>query len=289
MIEKRHILLATLGGQPQIVTFTLDRLLRNYPISEVIVIHPNAPLGSRLQRSLKRLSEEFTNDYYHYQEKQYIIHFRSQVLELDGQPIDIIVDDGHADGTLNTIHRLIGDLKRQGYYIHLSLSGGRQMMGLLAMPIATLNFNRNDHIWHIYTPDEIQQAANEGQVMHLDNDHIKLIEVPFVALGAYISPTLSFHRVQEEQREKMETLERSRCIQVVKQAKPSQLKILRAIAKGSHPSQVAKELELTVATVSSHCTTLYVYCREAWDIPRNEQIDYHFLQLKFAEYFQTQE
>ena len=135
MSENPHILVATLGGQPQVVTFTLDLLLQaGYPISEVIVLHPRATAQSRLQRALHRLQAEFAGDYY--QPAQRTIHFHSQILELADQPIDDIVDDDHADGTLNTIHHLIGDLKRQGYRIHLSLSGGRRLMSLLAISVA---------------------------------------------------------------------------------------------------------------------------------------------------------
>src|SRR5256885_12181971 len=50
------------------------------------------------------------------------IPFHSQILGFNGQPIDDIVDDDHADGTLDTIHHLIGNLKREGYHIHLSVS-----------------------------------------------------------------------------------------------------------------------------------------------------------------------
>lgn len=289
MIEKRHALVAMLGGQPQIVTFTLDLLLRaGYPISEVIVIHPSAPPGSRLRHSLDRLYTEFTDNYY--QAVQRTIHFQSKVLELDDQPIDDILNDVDADGTLNTIHRLIGNLKRQGYHIHLSVSGGRRMMALLAIPVATLNFDRHDHIWHINTPEDTKSIAHEGNIMHAPNADIKLIEGPFVALGAYIySPARSFHVVQEEQREKMEALERFRCAQIVEQTTPAQLKILRTLAEGSNPRQVAERLQLTPATVSSHCTFLYSYCRGVWGIPPDERVDYRFLQAKFAEYFQSEE
>jgi CRISPR-associated protein Csx14 len=54
----KHTLVATLGGQPQIVTFTLDLLLkRGIPISEVVVVHPAA--SPRIQQSLERLNAEF--------------------------------------------------------------------------------------------------------------------------------------------------------------------------------------------------------------------------------------
>jgi CRISPR-associated protein Csx14 len=59
-----HTLLAPLGGQPQIITFTLDLLLRrDFPISEVIVIHPHAA-QKRLQQSLELLNAEFAGDRY---------------------------------------------------------------------------------------------------------------------------------------------------------------------------------------------------------------------------------
>ena len=50
-----HIMVATLGGQPQVVTFTLDELLsQGFPIREVIVLYLSAE-GSRVNRALERL------------------------------------------------------------------------------------------------------------------------------------------------------------------------------------------------------------------------------------------
>src|SRR5713226_6541252 len=118
MPDHPHVLLATLGGQPQIITFTLDLLLQEgYPIAKVIVLHPRAS-HPRLKHSLQLLSAEFTGNFYKLANRT--LHFHSQVLELDGTSIDDINDDTHVDGTLNTIHRLIGDLKRQEYCVHLS-------------------------------------------------------------------------------------------------------------------------------------------------------------------------
>ncbi len=61
--DDRHILLATLGGQPQVVTFTLDLLLeKGFPISDVMVIYPQ-PSQPRLQHSLTCLTREFVGPY----------------------------------------------------------------------------------------------------------------------------------------------------------------------------------------------------------------------------------
>jgi len=143
MLDHPHVLVATLGGQPQIVTFTLDLLLqRGFPIRDVFVIHPLTGSQPRLQHALACLQAEFCGNYY--QAAQRTIHFYSCVLELDNSPIDDISDDAHTDGTLNTIHQLSGDLKRQGYRIHLSISSGRRLMALLAISDTSFTFDRAD-------------------------------------------------------------------------------------------------------------------------------------------------
>ncbi len=72
----KHTLVATLGGQPQIVTFTLDLLLkRGIPIYEVIVVHPAA--SPYIQQSLERLNAEFVGDRYIFEGRSLTIHLRA--------------------------------------------------------------------------------------------------------------------------------------------------------------------------------------------------------------------
>lgn len=290
MSDHPHVLVATLGGQPQIVTFTLDLLLQNnFPIREVIVLHPRAGSSSRLARALLLLNAEFASG--HYPGASHPIRFHSRTLELDGQIIDDITDDTHADGTLDTIHRLLGDLKRQGYHIHLSISGGRRLMALLAISVAALNFDRYDRIWHLYTPETLRERVDEGRTMHLEaNAGIKLIQGPFLSLGAYIAnPTHSFRSAQAEQRAQLESQEHARCAEVAQQATAAQLKVLRAFARGLRPQQVADELCIALVTVNTHKTVLLSHCHAAWNIPDQERLDYHFLVAKFGAYFQSDE
>lgn len=289
MPEHRHILLATLGGQPQIVTFTLDLLLQvPYPISSVIVLHPEAS-QTRLRHALEFLRAEFPGNYYKAANRT--IHFQSQVLELDGTSLDDIRENAHVDGTLNTIHRLIGDLKRQECHIHLSVSGGRRLMSLLAVSVASFNFDHHDHIWHLYTPEAIKKEANEGKIMHMPDDvGIKLLHSPFPSLGAYVyNPLQSFRNAQETDRLQREAQEHLCCTQVEKQATPAQRKVLQAFAKGLRPPQVAAELTIAQVTVNTHKTALLDYCHSAWNIPLHERLDYHFLRAKFASYFHNDE
>ncbi len=289
MPEHKHILVATLGGQPQIVTFTLDLLLQvPYPISEVIVLHPKAS-RPRLQQALERVRAEFVDNYYATARRA--IHFRSQVLELDGATLDDISDNMHVDGTLNTIHHLLGNLKRQEYRIHLSVSGGRRLMSLLAISVASFNFDHHDHIWHLYTPDSIKEQADEGKLMHVPADAgVKLLRSPFPSLGAYVfNPLQSFRNAQETERMQREGQERACCKEVETQATPAQRKVLQAFAKGLRPPQVAAELGIAQVTVNTHKSALLDYCHTAWNVPLDERLDYHFLRAKFASYFQSDE
>jgi len=288
LLEQKHILLATLGGQPQVVTFTLDLLLARYPITNVIALHPKAT-QERLQHSLACLQKEFVGDIYSNTGRA--IHFRSQTLSYKGRPLDDIVDDMHADGVLDTIHQLIGELKRQDYCIHLSVSGGRRLIALLATSVAALNFDRHDHIWHIYTPDELQEQASNGKIMHIPQDAgVKLIQGPFLSLGSYIyHPSSSFRTAQHERRTQMDAQDHTACHAVFNEATSSQRKVLQGFARGLRPQQVAHELDISLATVHSHKTVLLRLCINAWNIPPQERLDYHFLQVKFASFIEDDE
>ena len=287
-----HTLLATLGGQPQVVTFTLDLLLqRGFSISEVIVVHPEASYP-RLQHSLDCLNAEFVGD--RYQVSGQTIHLRSHVLHLDDEPLDDIVDEVSADGTLNTIHQLIRSLKRQHRCIHLSITGGRRLMSSIATEAALLNFTHSDHIWHIYTPDAIQAQANAGALMHVSpRDGVHLIERHFVPWGTYFSDLPQTISTAQEairfQKSKVDAQEQARCDQVVNQATDRQLEVLRAFAKELSPQEVANHLCLSVKTVDTHKTVLLGLCRNAWNKGPNESLDYHFLQKAFANYFDNDE
>jgi len=295
MQQHTHILLATLGGQPQVVTFTLDLLLQhNVPISEVIVVHPKVSSLPRLHQSLTKLQAEFVGDEYQFRGMTRTMHFRSHVLRLDTVPLDDITDDEHADATLDTLHKLIVDLKRRGSRIHLSITGGRRLIALLAVSVAALHFDRHDAIWHIYTPEPLKEQAKNGALMHVAEDAgVHLIQGPFLSLGAYVSnlsdSSQSFRTVQEERRMQMDAQEHERCTNVVKETTPAQLKVLQAFSSGLRPQDVATRLSIQVSSVSSHTHILFDLCRKAWNIPLKEHMDYHFLQTHFADYFREDE
>lgn len=291
MSDHPHVLIATLGGQPQVVTFTLDLLLQQgFPISEVIVVHP-AATDPRLQHSIGSLNVQFVGDRYHFNEHSYPCPLRKHVLRFNGDPLDDITDGVSATGTFDTIHYLIRDLKQQNRHIHLSVTGGRRLMSLLAISSALLHFHQNiDHIWHLYTPQEIQEQAKAGALMHVaPNAGTHLIELPFVPWGQYfpnllLAPDATAQTVLDAQVAKMDAEQQRRCGEVVRQATSRQREVLRAFAQGLNLQEVSRELNISIRTVDGHKTKLLELCREVWDIDENARLGYHFLYKTFAQF-----
>jgi CRISPR-associated protein Csx14 len=284
----RHTLVATLGGQPQIVTFTLDLLLkRGIPIYEVIVVHPAA--SPYIQQSLERLNAEFVGDRYIFEGRSLTIHLRQQVLTHYDSVIDDIVDETTASGALDTIGELIRSLKQQQRIIHFSISAGRRLMTFLSFSAALLYFETPDELLHLYTPEHVKERVDKSGAMHVaPEDGRRLIEVPFaraaqpfLALMLNRSPSDTIQTQREQQRAE----EQKRCQQVVDALNDRSREVLRAITQGLHPREVAEALHLDSSTISYYAGKIYRECRNAWDVPEDIRVDYHFIQAKFANYF----
>lgn len=282
--QQSATMLATLGGQPQIVTFALDALLvQGITIREVIVIHP-AATTPRLQRAREQLAAEFVGEQYAGRP----CRFRAVPLRGADGPLEDITDQSDAQGALDTIHELIRTLKQQQRCIHACISGGRRMMALLTISAAMLHFDHLDCLWHVYTPDTMSERANEGSLMHAPPDGgVRLIPIPLVPWGVYI-PGLrdltgaSAEALRQRQMAQIETHERQRREQVVASLTIREREVLRAFAEGLTPQQVASRLSITLATVNTHKTRVLDKCRDAWQYPLDEHLTYHFLREKFG-------
>jgi CRISPR-associated protein Csx14 len=292
--EYIHTLVATLGGKPQVVTFTLDLLLQqNIPISEVIVVHLATSQDPRIEHSIQLLKNEFRADRYSNGQP---IHFHQHVLHHNGLPLEEITDEASADDMLNELHELILNLKERHCIVHFSISGGRLLLSLFSMSAAILSFEHEDRMWHIYTPPSLLERAKEGAILHAaPEDGVRLIPVPLALLGEGGRSQLSAARPPEAdplsareiirtQEELAEAEEHRRCDYVINLLTHRQLEVLQAFANGLHPSEVAEQLSISSPTVSTHTTVLLSLCREAWSIKTGERLDYRFVQLKFGRY-----
>lgn len=278
------VMLATLGGQPQVVTFALDALLaRGIGVDEVVVVHP---AGERYRRALRRLAEEFPGD--RYQGRP--CRLRSVVIKRQGQLLPDICSTADVEVVWQAIHGLVGELKEAGVRLHLVLAGGRRLMALMAISAALLHLQHGDRVWHLFTPDDVQERVRDGAVLHVrPEDGVELIEVPLAPLGAYlpgIRPLLaaSPSQIWAWQTRVLDAQDQERCRQVWEQLTPQQRQVLRELAKGHTRQQAAERLSVSVKTIDSHKTVILGLCRQVWGLDEETPVDSRFLERKFAPY-----
>lgn len=283
----RTVLIATLGGQPQVVTFALDALLaRGEKVQEVVVVHLGSP---RYRQAFQQLAWEFPGDRYNGQ----TCHFRGVPVRAEDRVLGDVRTTVDADAVWQTMHSLVRTVKATGAHIHLLPTGGRRMMALLTVSAALLQLDHGDHVWHLYTPHELQEAASGGAIMHASPDGgIELMRVPIAPLGAYFPQIRTLagaspQQVLAEQTRWLGAEDRQRCQAVVGRLSKRQLEVLHAFAEGLAPQLVAARLTISLKTVDSHKTVILAECRNAWSIAEDGRMTYHFLREKFGRYFQV--
>jgi CRISPR-associated protein Csx14 len=61
-----------------------------------------------------------------------------------------------------------------------------------------------------------------------------------------------------------------------------QREVLRLLAAGHTPQQVAEKLSISIKTFSSHNSAILAECRSAWELPEGQWLDYHSIQARFG-------
>ncbi len=278
---------ATVGGQPQVVTFALDDLLaRGEPVTEVVVIHP-APGEPRVQHALGLLNAEFVHGLYHNRP----CRLQHEVIRHGDVPLATIHDEGTAEATWQTVYAVIGRLKQAGVRLHLCVTGGPRMIGLLAMSAAALHFDHQDRLWHLYTPRPLREAARDGAIMHVaPGAGVRLVPVPMAPWGAYFPALRQLTRVSSgeaigRRTRVLDAGQRARCREVIDRLTDRQQEVLRSLAAGLTPQEVAERLGVTLKTVDGHKSVILAECRVAWDLPADEHLTYHWLREEFGRHF----
>ncbi len=281
-------LVSTLAGGPQVVTFALDELLRRGEvIREVIAVHLSPEANARTAQALAKLAAEFPDD--RYAGRPCRLHLFP--VRQGGHKLDDIRDDGAVNAAWSAMYELIASLKAQGHQLHVCISGGRRMLALLAVSAAMLHFDHRDRMWHMYTPEDFLERARDGAIMHArPEDGVRLLQVPLVPWGAYLPAMRALAQaapmdVVAAHTRWLDSAGRARCQAVVERLTPRQAEVLCAFAAGQNPQEVAEALCVTVKTVHAHKTVILSECRNAWELPLDTWLDYHFLREKFARYF----
>lgn len=280
-----YTMLATLGGQPQVITFALDELhQRGFVIPEVLILYLTPPGDApRVQRAIETLAAEFSGNQYAGQP----CRLTFQPFYTADQRLDDIQDEAAANVAWSSLYTLIAGLKAQERPLHVCISGGRRMLALLAMSAALLHFDHADYLWHMYTPKPFLARARDGAILHArPEDGVRLIRVPVAPWGVYFPglralTQLSPLEAVAAQTQQLDDEVRRRCEAVAQTLTPRQLDTLRAFAAGQTPQEVAETLCVTLKTVHAHKTEILAVCRQVWALPEAERLTYHFLREKF--------
>lgn len=289
MPKQESIMVATLGGQPQIITFALDFLLeQGENIQEVILLYLAAE-GSRVNQALNQLLAEFADDRYAGRP----CRLRPLPIRDGPQKLPDIQSEAQAQATLAMLQRLIASLKEERYLLHLVVSGGRRMMALLLMTVAQFHFDYRDKLWHIYTPDDFADQARDGAIMHAyPAAGVRLIQVPLVPLGEQFPPLRQLtqayaHSPATFEPVRLSETERERCHSVLAALSQREREALQAFAAGLSIQDVADRMSISPETVNSYKKKILELTRNAW--PERKIPTYYHLRELFGLYFELRD
>ncbi len=82
----------------------------------------------------------------------------------------------------------------------------------------------------------------------------------------------------------LEATECARCRSVFAQLTQRQREVLRLLAAGYTPQDIAERLHITLMTVNAHKTAILDQCRIAWNLPEDTYLSYHFVHDHFARF-----
>ncbi|NUM47502.1 MAG: histidine kinase [Anaerolineales bacterium] len=272
-------LIATLGGQPQVVTFTLDLLLaQGEQIQDVVIVYLAS--SPRYYQAARLLAGEFAGDKY----KQRAIHFRSVPVQWGDKKLEEARTRSEVEAVRATFFHLFSNLKAQGQRLHLSVTGGRRIMSLLALSTAMHHFTTEDQVWHLYTPDAIAEKARDGAMLHVPpEEEVHLISVPLVPWGSYLPglrPILGTSVQEIRAQGLQDSLERDRCRQVWEKLTARQQDVLAQLANGRTRQHAAQHLAIAITTLDSHKTEIFRHCQFVWQ-DEGAKIDIPFLRERF--------
>jgi CRISPR-associated protein Csx14 len=271
--------LVTMGGQAQVVTFTLDALLDlGEEIASVLVLHLS-PDDPRVRKGLAQLSAEFAGERYRGQP----LVFRHFAISAGNQPLSSICNANDAETVWSFARDLLTELKMAGQPLHLCIAGGPRLLALTLTSAAMLQCDHRDRLWHLYTPRPFLEKARDGVILHAPSEAgVCIVPVPMVPWGAYFPALQALSRPAGPFAPPPDPADATRCTAVWNQLTDRQRDVLRVLAEGLHPQDAAERLCITLKTLDSHKTEILAECRAAWDMLEDTRLTYHFLREKFG-------
>jgi len=275
-----HVLVASLGSEPQVVTLVLDLLqAKGYAISGVIVVHT---AGEVVQPALAELAREFADPG--------APAYRTVLIEDAGWPVDDIVTEADTAALLRTLYQVVLAEKRAGRLVHLGIAGGRKPMAVYGMVVAQLLFDEDDRVWHLLSEG---WKPGDERVMHVrPGDRVWLVPVPVLrwtasaatiaALMAQDDPWAAI-RWQQELTESEAIRRRGEFLR--HWLSPAEREVVELLVReGLDNVGIARRLHKSERTVANQLTKVYAKLHEFLGFPRSP-VNRSVLIAELAPYF----
>lgn len=283
---RSHICIATLGGQPQVVTLALDILFqRGYPIRELFIIHLSTQ-EARYRQALQALEAEFVGGLY----AGHPCRLQRRPVRIGAEVLRDLAHDQAIRAASDMLHELIYELKQEDATLHLCITGGRRLLGVLTFSAALLYLDQADHVWHLYSSETVRGLTDQGRVLHLPaHPEVQLAEVAFTPWGRYF-PVLR-DRPEQGARSafagaahQADAEELLRCRAVFQRLTARQREVVRAIAQDHDPQELPAYLGISRRTLDDYKGAIFNECRTVWAIPAEGRVTYDWVRRKFAPY-----
>ncbi|AOQ22944.1 hypothetical protein MTAT_24200 [Moorella thermoacetica] len=284
-VQGYESLIATLGVEPQVVTITLDCLLaKGRPVDEVIVVYTENP---GVRRAMDIVACEFAAQ--HYPD----IKLRPVPVTSPGGLTEDFYGPEDLRALLRTLYSVVRRTRQEGRIVHLCLSGGRKVMGIMAMVVAQLLFGPEDCAWHLVT--EGWQPGSERRLHLPAGEKVWLVPVPvlrwqeagtLMGMVAELddpAEVVAWHtrltRVAEEKR-KDEFIRHW--------LTPAEREAVRLACRGLDNATIAINLGKQEQTIANQLRSVYEKLREWLGYPESS-VDRSVLIANFAPYFADRE
>ncbi|WP_166485173.1 CRISPR-associated ring nuclease [Candidatus Desulforudis audaxviator] len=278
----RHAtLICTLGVEPQVVTITLDCLLaEGAPVDEVVAVHTE---DAGVREALAVLEEEFSGVIYP------SVTLRAVPVTVPGGPVADFRGEDELRGLLRALYTEVRRAREQGRVVHLCVSGGRKVMGIMAVVVAQLLFGPEDRAWHLVT--EGWRPGAERRLHLPPGEKVWLVPVPVLRWSEAATLMRTVAELDDpaavvEWYEKLsrEARERRKGEFIRRWLTPAEREVVRLACKGLDNAAIARALFKGEQTVANQLGAAYEKLREWLEYPEGN-VDRSRLIAEFAPYF----
>lgn len=258
------LLIATLGGKPQLVTLALDCLheMGESPGS-LRVVHASR-MRAETRQALEAIGMEIRSTYPS-------IEYQPVELQNDGRALQDITSPEEVETAFRTMYAEVRTAKLDEKRIHLLIAGGRRTLTVAGMATAQILFDDEDRLWHLASHPALEASGN----LHTrTGEWCRLIPIPVISWGR-LSPAYAVLRSVEDPFEAAKRLSALRLheqwdqarIFVLTRLSPAEKLVVELLVRdGLSQNEIAENLSISARTVEQHLRSAYQKAEEHWEL-----------------------